>query len=438
MREPEVEFALRDGASIAYEVFGTGPVDLVLPVGYITPIDLMWDLPQLGDFLEGLAKIGRVIAYDPRGFGASDSMPTTDGAAGLENQAADLLAVMDAVGSDRASLVNVMFASSFDLVVAATYPERVRSIVLTYVRSSFPEMRGLTAERRLAIGRWMSTPAALKFYNPRVAHDPVLRRWWGKAHRLAGSPEQVARAMEYAAGIGIESILSQIRTPVLVFHRQGSQMWDLETSRSVAAQIPSARFVELAGTETDLFLGDARPVLDEIRRFVHQSDEFIEDDQRKLATVLFTDIVASTERLATVGDSAWRRIMDEHDELAHKIVNSHRGQIVRSTGDGVMATFDGPARAIRAAIAIRDAVASRGVAIRAGLHTGEIELRGDDVAGMAVHTGARVAGLAEEGEILVSSTVKDLVAGAGIEFADRGEHSLKGVPGTWKLYAVES
>ena len=438
MRDFEVEFAIRDGASIAYEVFGSGPVDLVLAVGTTAPIDLMWELPQLAEFLDGLGEVARVIAYDPRGFGASDSLPTTDGAAGLENQAADVLAVLDAAGSARATICNLMTAASFEVVFASTHPERIRSIILSNLRSSFPEMRGMSAERRLSIARWMATPAALKFFNPRVAHDPVLQRWWGRGHRLGGSPEQVARQMEYAAEIDIGSFLDQVRTPVLVFHRQGNQMWDIETSRATAARIPTARFVELAGSEADIYLGDTAPVLAEITRFLREPDEFVDDDHRRLATVLFTDIAASTEQLASVGDKAWRRVLDNHDDTIARTVGAYRGQVVKKLGDGILATFDGPARAVRCATAIRDGLFQQGISVRAGLHTGEIELRGGDVTGLAVHTASRISALADAGEILVSRTVVDLTGGSGITYDPLGDRELRGLPGSWPIFAAHA
>jgi class 3 adenylate cyclase len=431
---PEVQYArTRDGAYVAYEIFGSGPTDLVLSKS-LFPIDLMWDLPQLADFLGALGQLARVIAYDLRGNGASDPLPTTDSDAGLESQAADLLTVLDAAGSDRASLLT--FGGTVELVIAATYPERVRSLILANIRASFPEMRSIDVERRKSIAIWLASPRGLRYYNPRVAHDPIVQRWWAKAHRLSGGPEQVARQIEFAAGMDVGALLEQIHTPTLVFHRQGNKAWDIETSRKTAARIPNSRFVELTGSESELFLGDTREVLDEITRFLREPDVGSDHDDRRLATILFTDIVASTEQLAEVGDQAWRAILDDHDRAIDDIVSSFRGRVVKKMGDGILATFDGPARAVRSATAIREALAAHGVAVRAGLHTGEIEHRGDDVTGMAVHTGARVAALAVEGEVLVSSTVKDLVAGSGIQFEDRDEHQLKGIPGTWRLYAV--
>jgi class 3 adenylate cyclase len=435
VRDVDVEFAVRDGSYIAYEVFGAGPVDLVVEPGNSFPIDLMWDLPQLAEFMDALGRVARVVVIDGRGQGASDPLPTTDGAAGVENQAADLLAVLDAVGAERASILG-LFTGPSDLVFAATYPHRVRSLILNNFRTSYPEMRGQTADQRRSIAAWLASPRGLKFFNPRVAHDPVLRQWWGRAHRLVGSPAHVARTMEFAAELDTDALLEQVRTPTLIFHRQGNQMWDIDTSRAAAARMPNARFVELPGSESELFLGDTGRVLEEITRFLRGPDAPADGDDRQLATVLFTDIVASTQRLATVGDRAWRGILDYHDRTIAQIVASYRGRVIKTLGDGMLATFDGPARAVRCATAIRDTVAEHGIAVRAGLHTGEVEHRGGDVVGMAVHTGARVAALAGSGEVLASSTVKDLVAGSGIEFDDRGDHELKGVPGTWRLYSV--
>ena len=434
---PEVQFARApDGGYLAYEIFGTGPFDLVVRSGGAFPIDLIWDLPQLAAYMDSLGQLARVIVYDPRGMGASDPLPTTDPDAGLEAQASDLLTVLDASGSERAS-IHSFSSSSPDLVIAATYPDRVRSLILSNVRSSFPEIRGNDFEQRKSIALWLASVRGLKFYNPRVAHDPVLQRWWTRAHRLGGSPEQVARLMEYAAEVDVGSFLEHVRTPTLVFHRQGNQMWDIESSRKAAARIPNSQFVELPGSECDIFLGDTSQVLAEIARFLREPDVISDGEDRRLATVLFTDIVASTERLASMGDHAWRGLLDAHDRTIDEIVSSHRGLVVKKLGDGILATFDGPARAVRAAVAIRDELGAHGVLVRAGLHTGEIEFRDDDVTGMAVHTGARVAALAQANEVLASSTVKDLIAGSGIEFDDRGEHELKGVPGTWKLFAVK-
>ena len=432
MPESEVEFANREGARIAYEIFGSGPVDLIVNTGSMLPIDLMWELPQLADFMEALGRIARVIVYEPRGCGASDPLPTTDGAAGVESAASDLIAVLDAAGSERAAAMDLFTTSSL-VAIAATYPHRVRSLIVNNFRTSYPEMRGLTLEQRKSIALWLASPQGLKAYNPRIAHDPAVRRWWGRAHRLAGSPEEVARQIEFAADIDLESILEHVHTPTLVFHRQGNQLWDIETSRTMASLLPNARFVELTGSEVDLYLGDTSLVLAEISEFLEQADTRVEDDHRQLSTVLFIDIVASTEQLAAVGDRIWRERLDDFDQTIEKLVASHRGQVVKTMGDGVLATFDGPARAVRCAAEIRDALGGHGHTVRSGLHTGEVERRGRDVAGIAVHIASRIAALAGPGEVFVSRTVVDLTSGSGITYEGRGEHTLKGVPGTWPI-----
>lgn len=293
----------------------------------------------------------------------------------------------------------------------------------------------MSAEQRQKVALARLTTQSLEIENPRVAHDPVLRQWWGRARRLLNSPEVSLGHIEWGARIDVESALPAVRAPTLVLHRGENRLWDIEISRATANRIPGARFVELPGSETDLFLGDTAPVLAEIERFLRQAEPAVTDD-RPLATVLFTDIVASTEQLAAIGDEAWRRVLDGHDDAVDRAVAAHRGRVVKTTGDGILATFDGPARAVRCADAIRDALAERGLVVRSGLHTGEIQLRHDDVAGIAVHIAARVAALAQPGEILVSRTVVDLTAGSGIAFESRGDYQLKGVPGTWPIFTV--
>jgi class 3 adenylate cyclase len=432
----DVEYAVRDGARIAYEVFGSGPIDLAVLHGGRFPIDLMWDLPQLAEFMDTLGTVARVIAFDGRGHGASDPLPTTDGAAGVESAAADLLAVLDAARSDRVSLLDLSHGV-MPPFLAATYPERVRSMILVHLRTSFPELRGFSMEQRKNIAQTLSTPRGLRSENPRVAHDPVLQRWWGRARRLESSPEETARQMEWASQIDTESVLDHVRVPALVLHRQGSR-WDMETSRANAARIANARFVVVPGNDSDVFLGDTASVLAEITAFLAQEDSAPAGDERPLATVLFTDIVSSTARLAAVGDQEWRRVLDEHDSTIDTTVTGYRGNVIKNLGDGMLATFDGPARAVRCAAAIRDAFAERGIAIRAGLHTGEIELRHRDVAGITVHIASRVSALAGPGEILVSRTVVDLTGGSGITYDARGDYELKGVPGEWAIFAAHA
>jgi class 3 adenylate cyclase len=278
---------------------------------------------------------------------------------------------------------------------------------------------------------------SLEVDNPRVAHDPVLRQWWGRARRLLLSPEAAFDYFRWGGRMDVEPLLSSVRVPTLVLHRRDNRVFDIEMSRLAAAKIRDARFVGLPGSETDLFLGDTRSVLAAIRPFLEDESSSALDDVRLLATVLFTDIVSSTEQLAAVGDDAWRRALDEHDEAVGRIVAEHRGRVVKSTGDGILATFDGPARAVRCAAALLAAADQQGITLRAGLHTGEIELRSADVAGIAVHTASRIADLAGPNEVLVSRTVVDLTAGSGLQFEPRGEHQLKGIPGTWPTFTAQ-
>jgi class 3 adenylate cyclase len=436
VQDVEVRYLNRDGARIAYEVFGGGPTDLVVSLNNI-PIDLMWDLPQCADFMEALGAVARVIAYDERGNGASDPLPTTAAAAEVERAASDWLAVLDSVGSDRASIFSFSLTGP-QIFTAATYPERVRSIIGANLRSSFPEMRGQTWEQRKSFAVWYGTTSGLKTFNPRVAHDPILQRWWGRAHRLGSSPEEFARTLEYGSEIDVGALLEHVRAPTLVLHRQGNRVYDIETSRTTAMRIPNCRFVELPGSESDMFLGDSDSVLAEITRFLREADVTPVEDDRPLVTVLFTDIVDSTERLAALGDRQWRAVLDEHDWAIDRTVRDFRGQVVKQLGDGMLATFDGPARAVRCAAAIRDAMRRHGIAVRAGLHTGEVELRDGDVAGLAVHIASRISALAGPGEILASRTVVDLTSGSGITYDDRGNQELKGVPGGWSIFAAHA
>jgi len=431
VRDAEVRYAERDGDYLAFTVFGEGPVDLAVTQARF-PIDLMWDLPQLAGFMEALGHMARIIAWDHRGFGASDPIPYRDSR--LETLADDLHTVLEAAGSDRATVFQ-MGAGPHSLVYAASHPDRVRSLILVNFRPSFPEFDPLSARQRKKLAISLRKPERLSLENPRFAHDPTVQRWWGKAVRLGNTPEEAARVIERGADIDISPVLPMIRIPTLVLHRRDNRVWDIATSREAASQIPGARFVELPGSENDIFLGDTAPVLAEIERFLREPETAATPD-RVLATVLFTDIVASTEQLAASGDDAWGRTLDEHDRTMDRLVASYRGRVVKSTGDGILATFDGPARAVRCAVEILEAAATQNITLRAGLHTGEIEIRPTDVTGIAVHTANRISGLAEPGEILVSRTVVDLTAGSGLEFEPRGEHQLKGVPGSWSTFAA--
>ncbi len=435
VRHSDVRYTERDGKCLAYTVFGEGPIDLAVPQ-FRFPIDVMWEWPQLATFMEALGRLARVITWDTRGFGASDSMMNPAEAV-QEAFADDMRAVLHAADSPRAAvfdLGNGRMCAQY----AATYPEGVQSMIMLSVRESYPELGGISELQSKRLALTLRSQERLRFENPRSAHDPVVQRWWGHAMRLANSPDQMALHLQGAGRpLDLGPVLSTVRCPTLVLHRRDNRVWDIETSRKAASQIPNARFVELPGAENDIFLGDTAPVLAEIEQFLAEPSASVEHD-RVLSTVLFTDIVASTETLAAQGDAAWRRLLDDHDQTVGRIVADHRGRVVKQLGDGILATFDGPARAVNCAAALLAAANEQGVTLRAGLHTGEIELRAADVTGICVHIASRIAALADANEILVSRTVVDLTAGSGLQFESNGEHELKGVPGTWPLFAAQT
>jgi class 3 adenylate cyclase/pimeloyl-ACP methyl ester carboxylesterase len=397
------------------------------------PIDLLWELPQLASFMLNLGGMARVIMFDALGVGASDAL-WDPSAATAETNADITLAVLDAVHASRVVIFDATGGGG-SLTFAATYPQRVQSLIVGNLRQSYLEVRAMSPAGRRDLAEVLHGIRSLELQDPRVAHDPELRIWWARARRLLYSPEQALEQVEYAARADYEAVLSALRAPTLVLHRRDNRMFDIETSRATASHIPNARFVELPGSESDLFLGDIGPVFAAIEQFLVEPDAQVAHD-RPLATVLFTDIVASTEQLAASGDDAWSKLLDDHDNTTEQLVTSYRGRVVKPTGDGILATFDGPARAVRCAAALRAAAHEQGITLRAGLHTGEIELRTTDVTGIAVHIANRIATLANQNEILVSRTVVDLTAGSDLRFEPRGEHELKGVPGTWPIFAA--
>jgi class 3 adenylate cyclase len=436
VRDAEVRYAERDGDYLAFTVFGEGSTDLAVPNSRF-PIDLIWDLPQLAAFMEALGHLARVIVWDNRGCGASDPIRHPVGANG-EVFADDTGAVLRAAGSQRTNLLDIGTGGFSTIVYAATYPERVQSLILINLRASYPELGGLSLAQAKRLALRLRSTERLRMENPRAAHDAAVQRWWGRAMRLARNPDEMAHMLLRAGEQqDLEPVLLALHTPTLVLHRRDNRVWDIETSRAAAGLISDARFVELPGAENDIFLGDSGPALAEIERFLAQPAADITHD-RVLATVLFTDMVASTEHLAARGDDAWLRVLDAHDQTMGQVVAEHRGRVVKQLGDGILATFDGPARAVRCAAALVAAANEQGITLRAGLHTGEIELRPSDVAGIAVHIASRIAALAEPREILVSRTVVDLTAGSGLQFEPRGEYQLKGVPGTWAILAAQA
>ena len=431
-------YASSGGVHIAYQVVGDGPIDLVYTPGIWSNLDVMWEWSPWARYLERLASFSRLIPFDMRGTGLSDRGPTPPT---LELQMADVGAVMDATGSKAGAIFGGARGAAMTLLFAASYPERTSALILyapiaRSVRApDWPFARTAREQRHFydRFTREIGTGQNLDLQAP--GHEPAFRRWWARFERLGASPGSWRELAEIMGQIDVRSVLPHIQAPTLVLHRRGDRIVDVAQGRAVAERIPGARFVELGGEDHLPFAGDADAILDEVQGFVTGVRPTARSD-RILATVLFTDIVGSTERAAELGDVRWRDLLGQHRHVVRELLDRHRGHEIVTTGDGFLARFDGPARAIRCAREIRESTAPLGIEIRAGLHTGEVEVIGDDIGGIAVHIGARVSALARSGEILVSRTVVDLVAGSGLEFDDRGEHQLKGVPGTWRLAAV--
>ena len=441
--QPETRYARAGDVHIAYQVVGDGPIDLVLVPWFVTHLEHHWEEPRLARFFERLASFSRLILFDKRGTGLSDRIATGDRAPTLEERMDDVRAVMDAAGSERAALLGVSEGGPLSILFAATYPERVQALALfgTFARlvASPDYPHGIDPDnlRDLYDGfeeAW-GEGVALAFMAPMEEGEHV-RRWWARLERLSMTPGGAVATMQLNEEIDVRDVLGQVQAPTLVLHRDNDVIGP-ENGRYIADRIAGARFVLLEGQAHFPAAGDADGVADEIEDFLTGTRHGPADIDRMLATVLFTDIVRSTERAAQLGDRVWRDLLAEHDRLVRAQIERHQGREVKSLGDGFLATFDGPGRGIRCARAAIDAARELGLELRAGLHTGECELTDGDVAGIAVHIGARVGASAGPGEVLVSSTVKDLVAGSGFEFADRGAHTLKGVPGEWRLFAVD-
>ena len=439
LEPPETRYAKSGDLNIAYQVIGEGPLDLVYTGSWTNQIEHAWELPSYSRFLERLASFSRLITFDKRGSGLSDRIAGTPT---LEERMDDLRAVLDALGSERAALFGSSEGGVLSAVFAATYPERTTALVLF---SSMARMQrteehpwGWTPEIFEAVldyieHRWGSGEVAAAC--PDAGEAEAFRRWHGRLERLVGTPGSVRAMMEWNWAIDIRPLLATITVPTLVLHRAEEVWVEPGCGRYLADHIPGARFVEIPGRDHYPYLEPVEPTLDEIERFLTGA-RHEPVGERVLATVLFTDLVGSTERAAELGDRRWRELLDRHDAVATAELERFDGRVVKSLGDGLLATFDGPARAIRCARAIVDALAALGLELRAGIHTGECERRGNDLGGIAVHIGARVAACAGAGEVLVSGTVKDLVFGSGIEFEDRGSRSLKGVPGEWRVFAA--
>jgi pimeloyl-ACP methyl ester carboxylesterase len=441
---PETKYARSGDVHIAYQVVGDGPLDLVLVPGWISHIEHQWEEPAHARFLEKLASFSRLITFDKRGTGLSDrvaesALPT------LEQRMDDVRAVMDAAGCSRAALFGVSEGGPMSALFAATYPQRTTALVMygTYakrIRDAEYPWAPSREEHAAALADYLQnwgTPIRLEIFAPSVAGDERWRQWWARHQRLAASPGAGTALIKMNIEIDIRDILPTINVPTLVLHRAGDRLTLVDGGRYIAARVPGAKYVEQPGVDHLPWLGDAESLVAEVQEFLTGVRPVAEVD-RVLATVMFVDMVGSTERAATLGDARWRDLLASFHDLVRREAARARGRVIDTAGDGVLATFDGPARAIRCASAIRAAVTSLGVRVRAGLHTGECEVAGDKVAGIAVHIGARVAGSAAPGELLVTSTVKDLVAGSGLRFEDRGSQALKGVPGHWHLFSVQA
>ncbi len=438
----ETKYAKSGDYHIAYQAIGTGPLDLVFMHGWISHIEHMWEEPRVARFLDRLASFSRLILIDKRGTGMSDPVPL-DRLPTLEERMDDVRAVLDAVGSKRTAFLGTSEAGALSLLFAATYPSRTTALVLlnSYARLAYaPDYpQGIPAEQAQgllqAIEEGWGKGVAFEALVASQADNASMKSWWARYQRLAASPGAAVTLLRSAFETDARSVLSAITVPVLVLHRVGDPFTGPEHGRYLAERVPGAKYVELSGVDHLFFAEDMDPLLSEIQEFLTGVPEAREPD-RVLATVMFVDIVSSTEHATRLGDRQWRDVLDRYYAIARRQLARFRGREIDTAGDGLFATFDGPARAIRCAKTIADEVSVLEIAVRVGIHSGECEVIGDKVGGIAVHTGARIAGQAGPSEVLVSSTVKDLVAGSGIRFEDRGRHQLKGVPSEWSLFAV--
>jgi class 3 adenylate cyclase len=431
---PETRYARNGDVHIAYQVLGEGEVTYVGLPGIVSNMEVVWEDPESRRYLTGLASFSRLVIYDKRGQGMSDR---ESGVPTLDDRLGDLTAVLDAVGADRVALGGISEGGTTAAMFAATYPERVSHLTLL---GSFAHLEQLPRTDAF-MARWAEswgTPETLsvRAMAPSKVGDLDFVRWMNRFERQTTTPGGLLGAWGWIREMDLRPVLDSIQCPTIVMHRKDDRLVPLSYGRHLAEHIPGARMVELDGDAHAPQWGDVEPVLSLLEEFITGHQAPPKQTERVLATVLFTDIVDSTARAAALGDSAWREVLDRHDKISMSTVADCGGRMVKGTGDGVLATFDAPARGLRCADALRSALSDAGIAIRAGVHTGEVELRGDDVAGIGVHIAARVAALADSGELLASRTVKDLVAGSGYAFASRGVHSLKGVPEEWELLAV--
>jgi class 3 adenylate cyclase len=441
--QPETRYATRGDIHLAYQVTGQGALDLVLVSVWFSHLEARWEIPGFAHMLDRLGSFCRVISFDKYGIGLSDPAPPGDPPP-LEDWMDDVRAVMDAVGIDQAALLGAADGGMMAALFAATYPERVSALVLANSSArlsqgpDFPYgIPESTQETLIAMTEqaW-GEPTLMLATNPSLAEDAEGQRAWARFLRLAASPATAGDVLRTLFQIDVRAALPSIQAPTLVLHRRDNALVSSESGRYLAEHIAGARFVELPGADYGLGLGDVDEMVDEVEEFLTGARAGSDPD-RMLATVLLTDIVGSTEQAAALGDRRWKELLEMHNRVSGRQLSRYQGHLVNTTGDGLVATFDGPARAIRSALAIRDAVRGLGLEIRAGLHTGEVERLDGDIGGLGVHIAARVMALSAPGSVTVSRTVKDLAVGSGFEFTDAGVHQLKGVPEPWQLYTVD-
>jgi class 3 adenylate cyclase len=439
--QPETKYAQSGDVSIAYQVMGTGPRDILIVPGFISHLEQAWEDPSYRCFLQRLASFSRLIRFDKRGTGLSDRIA---GIPTLEERMDDVRAVLDATRSESAALFGISEGGPMSILFAATYPERTSALILygSIARGAWAPDYPWGVKLDEAWEDWLEGwrkgwggPYAIDTWAPSVAHDGQFRQWWSKYLRLGASPSAVISIFRMNAALDVRDILPTLHVPTLVLHRSGDRPIDVKEGRYLAQHIQGAKFVELTGDDHLWWVGDSESIVNEIQEFL-TGERPASEPNRVLATLLFTDIVGSTKRAAEMGDRRWRDLLDRHNVLMHAEINRFRGNVVKSTGDGFLATFDGPARAIHCAFAMNEQMARLGVEIRSGLHTGEVELMDGDVGGIAVHIAARVLEKAHANQVLASRTVKDLVVGSRFKFSEQGTYNLKGIAGDWPLFAV--
>ena len=441
---PRTRYARAGDAHIAYQVFGHGETDLVWMPHWATHLEMLWEAPLAPAFLDGLASFARVVLFDKRGVGLSDPVALSPQPT-VESWVEDLSAVLDTIGSERAAVAASDAAAYIAILFAATHPDRTTALVLVNAAARLaraPDYQigvpGHLAERLVAAfeENW-GTGVVTGIMDPSLADSEGWRNWESRYQRATASPGTIVPMLRMLLDTDVRAVLPAIRVPTLVVHRADDAYIRPDHGRYLADHIPGARYVELPGRDHTPEVGDANSILAEMQSFL-TGDWPLTGSDRVLTTVMFIDIVGSTATAAHQGDRRWRGLLDAYDRFVLRQLDRFRGRHVKSTGDGTLATLDGPRRAIACAVAIRDGVRAIGLEVRAGLHAGEVDLRGDDLAGIAVHLAERVCSSAGPGQVLVTRTVVDLVAGSGITFEDQGEHELKGVPARWRLFAIKS